>query len=274
MYESAVTSLNKQLDAATADSDADDPFVILTPFIKKEITAPYIQLKSEKLIDDTAHWMGGGSAVPVVSFSDLKEKLIKQHASLIEELESAVVEMESAVKEANTQEVDAAGQFTASDLKKFLQSDFTIPVGQYLFSMKLIVRSIWILLVASAALICFNLLCIFLIAAGLQSKLRWMGTTFLLTALWNIPGAFIGAGSSVVLATVLTKNMHGIAEAIARQCMEILIHPMLLSYTRITGGAVIALGILSFGMIILAFFLHPTEVYSVPPVPQKTKKRK
>lgn len=280
-YESAVGALNTKIEATTADAAADDPVAtIIVPFVQKEITPSYVRNKVEKLIDDTAVWIGGGMTPPILSFTDLKEKLIRQHRDIIDQLQSAADQMTSVQQSASEEPGDASGDtggtppmpFNAGDIQKFLQSDFTIPVGPYLSGMKFMVTFTWYMLLICAGLMGFNTLLIVLIASGLQSKLRWVGITFLLTALWNIPGALLGAGSSVMAATILTENIHGNGASFVKPFIETIITPILLTYTRMTGGVVIALLIVSIGMIVLSFIAKPAEV--VVSAPTKSKKRK
>jgi hypothetical protein len=276
-HDTAVNELNKQMDLMTSNSDADDPFTILAPFVKKEITPTYVQGKIELLIDDTSAWISGATVTPpVISFADLKEKLIKQNKHMITQLESAVSQMESTQQEVSSQPSDDSMQTPAiniGDIQKFLKSDFTIPIGTYLFGFKQMIQISQYVLFISGGLLAFNLLLIVLIAPGVQSKLRWVGSTLLFTAIWNIPGALIGVGSAVMIVPILTQHLHGIAAVVAKPFTETLITPILLTYTRITGGVVITLFIVSIGMLILSFIATPVEV-AVSPVPQKSNKKK
>lgn len=278
LYDTAVSELQKQLNAMAEAGQSKDPFAIIEPFVKKEITPPYIREKAEKLIDDTSVWLSGGTASPAVSFVDLKEKLVKQNKKMIGDLEAAIAQISTnpdgtlpALGDGGENAgMSAPPTFTADDFRKFMGSDFTIPVGKYLGGLKFFLNAAWYTLIISGAVLALNLLMILLVAPGLQSKLRWMGATLLITALWNIPGALLGAGSAAMIVGVLTQNVRIFSAAMAKPLVETLITPVLLTYTRFTGGAVIALLIVAIGMIILSFVTKPVAV-GITPSPVKAK---
>jgi hypothetical protein len=275
VYQSAISEFHKHIDTASQEATSDDPVRLLGPFVKKEISARYIQDKMETLIDDTQGWVMGKRGEPVLSFKDLKDKLVRQNRNIVMELEKAVKEMEQVQKEMPVGEggVGTPEQmpFSSKDLDKFLKSDFEMPMGVYLGWLKTTSAVLYILGVV--LLVCYSLsgLLIVLLAPGLQAKLRWIGGTLLLTGLWNIPGAVLSTGSAVVIAKTFTQGITGAQYVLP--FIETFLASIITSYARVTTGALVMMFIFSIGTLIVSFLVKPQAVpSSASKPPSKTKK--
>lgn len=251
MYVTVVSELHKQIDEASGDN----PMVIVGPFIKKELTATYLQGKIETLIDDTENWIKGKGESPVLSFKDLKEKLVRQNRNIIAELESAMKELDSLPEQA---EEGGKMPFSSKDLEKFLNSDFVIPVGAHVEWVKVLASSMYILGIILVVSYGLSVLSIILLASSIQSKLRWVGWTILLTALWNIPLIVLSAGSVAVLGTAVMQSEQ--VTLYVLPFVETFLTPIIASYAKITTVFVVSGGIFSVGILILSLFINPQAV--------------
>jgi hypothetical protein len=278
VYTSAVAELHKHIDLLSEEGERDDPLVIAGPFIKKEISPAYIKGKVETFIDDTQAWIKGKSGEPVLSFKDVRDKLVTQNKNIVNQLENMLKEMEAQQKNMEdqyaSQDQEAGSEkmpFTSRDFETFLTSDFTLPMGVYIGWLKTTVAVMHILGIVLAICYGLSLLLIILLASSLQSKLRWVGWTFLLTAVWNIPGIFLSAGSSVMLTKMVTQSIDG-AQYIT-PFVETLMTPVIASYARMTSGVTVALFIFSIGILIVSSLAKPAQVTIVSPKSSnKTKK--
>jgi hypothetical protein len=277
VYTSTISALHKQIDEVVTDAAEDDPLVIVGPFIKKELTATYVQKKAETFIDDTHGWIAGTSGEPVLSFTDMKEKLMGQNKNMIAQLQVAVTDMEAQqhampdISDDGNEQANAEKlPFSSNDLDAFLKSDFTVPMGKQLGWMKALVTIATVVGIGLGVSYALSLLLLIVLAPSLQSKLRWVGWTFLLTALWNIPGIAISAGAAFIFTKALTQTLH---EAVyISPFIETFLTPVFVSYTRIASQACMVMGISAIGMLILSFMVKHSPHITSAKAPLKKKK--
>jgi hypothetical protein len=77
IYEATAKTLPKLIESSNDKESPVSPedLTTLEDFAKNEVTASYIQGKSEEMIDDTYNWVSGKTEkAPSISFIDLKEK--------------------------------------------------------------------------------------------------------------------------------------------------------------------------------------------------------
>lgn len=211
-YSQAINELNKQINNTLTNDNSDQASALIAPIIKKEITPEYLQLKTEKLIDDTNDWMTGkNNNPPVISFLDLKEKIIAQNAQLFTTLEQLNKEYELQ-KEAIKKEAAINGEIPQNqeippfDFNKIIKSDFSIPIGKNLNFLKTFYWYTTTGLPIIGIILIILLTVITLLSDSNPAKLRWLGLTFLSSAIWNTLPLLLLLFSSKLLISSLTQN--------------------------------------------------------------------
>ncbi len=154
----------------------------LTTFVRRELTAKYLQSKVEKFIDDTEDWASGArKEAPVISFVEVKDKLTKQNPQLVTELKRLSEDLKK-------QEGDTSGfnidEFIASDWRiAFQEKDLTwIKIWYWnaalgVFLLPLILGGI--------------LFGLYKLSDSLSSTFKWVGTAFTAGALWLVPSLVV-----------------------------------------------------------------------------------
>ena len=150
------------------------------------LTPAYVKAKVEKAVDDSALWITGKSKEePVISFRDLKDKFLAQNP----EMQDTFSEMEN-MPEAD-ESMDSFGQEEEADPQAFMKdlakNDFTYPLKDVLSGLKFVNLIISVLLPVLVILMVLSILLIVHKSPDAKSKFRWVGITFLLSAL----GGFI-----------------------------------------------------------------------------------
>lgn len=211
-YSQAISELTRQVDNALSNDNSDQTSALIAPIIKKEITPEYLQLKTEKLIDDTNDWMTGkNNNPPVISFLDLKEKIIAQNAQLFTTLEQLNKEYElqkEAIKKeaAINGEIPQNQEIPSFDFNKIIKSDFSIPIGKNLNFLKTFYWYTTTGLPIIGIILIILLAVITLLSDSNPAKLRWLGLTFLSSAIWNTLPLLLLLFSSKLLISSLTEN--------------------------------------------------------------------
>ncbi len=191
-----VTLIDQPSDTQDTQSQADD---LLGPFIKQQFTAEYLQQKTETFIDDTYFWMQGKTTTPpVISLKELKDNINAQNPGLFSQLQELSTQMKEEQKQAAAQDPTMATPPDSFDLDKFINSDFSIPVGKNLSFMKQGYQMYTTGLPIIAIALLLAILFIVLLSDGLKSKLRWAGATLLVA----IPAGIL----PIFLTFFLSKN--------------------------------------------------------------------
>jgi len=262
VYARAVTDLYAQIDASVQTGAADDPLTLIGPFIRREITVTYVQKKAETLIDDTSAWLAGRGAPPVLSFKDLKDKLIAQNRDVVTQLEAMSREIaqaqEAAKKEATDQGVQGSDMpsFNPADLQKFLQSDFSIPVGTQFAWVKSFVTFFRSAAVVLGALYLLVIVGMIALSDTVGSRLRWIGMTLLVIAVWNVPGIFVSTALTTLPGTLSHQSVT--VSAYAAPVVQAIFAPLLASYATTARTSVFIFGILATLLIIASFIIKTT----------------
>ncbi|MBI4973855.1 hypothetical protein HZC27_04565 [Candidatus Roizmanbacteria bacterium] len=254
LYTNALAAVEKQVNSTNTDS-AEDPLAILWPLLKKEVSPQYLQKKIETLVDDIAAWSTGKSnSPPTLSIQDLKEKIMKQNrqviSTLIEVSKEVRKQQEEAIRMAKEsgQTVPEQGKLPAFDLEKILNSDFTLPLGQYLTWLKLLYFFTHTGLYIVGGIMLAEVILIMALSGGKKAKLRWIGFTLLFGFLLNIfPFFVVSAGAKLFLAS-MTQNGSSIP-LFAINILTSLVNPFLAHYIlnmQISMGVALASSILAF----------------------------
>lgn len=254
LYTNAISEVEKQINSATSES-GEDPFVVLWPLLKKEITPQYLQQKTETLVDDITAWATGkSSSPPTLSVQDLKEKVVKQNQQVINTLIEVSKEVKKQQAEAirlakeNGQAVPEQGKLPEFDLEKIIKSDFTLPLGKYLTLLTLLYFFTHTGLYIIGGIMLIELVLIILLSGGKKAKLRWVGFTFLFGFLLNIlPFIMVSAGAKLFLASMAQAGSS--VPLFATRILTALVDPALTHYVlnmQIGMGVALAASILIF----------------------------
>ena len=242
IYTTAVKQLHAVIDDATDKGDSEDPVVLVGPFVKKEITPVYIKGKVETFIDEMGDWTSGKRTTPpTISFGDLKEKLMKQNKSLIQDIEQAVAQYNDQKKqmdeEAKTNEQlgsEEAAPLPDIDIATVLKSDFQVPAGTYLGWIKtMAILSYFGTMITSISLVVL-LFGILLLGENDPSRLRWVGMTLLMSFIWNVPMYGLWSFASVMMMKMLSENVLHVP-VVYVPLVTSLLNPILQSYLRVGG---------------------------------------
>lgn len=276
VYSKAVTELTKQVDNALTNENSDQISALIAPIIKKEITPEYLQLKTEKLIDDTNYWMvGKNNTPPVISFQDLKEKILAQNARTITTLQQLSKEYELQ-KEELKKEAVANGELPENqdlpsfDFNKIIDSDFSIPVGKNLNFLKTFYWYVTTGLPIIGIVLFILLAVIIFLSDSKSAKLRWLGLTFLSSAIWNTFPLLILFFSSKLLITFLVQNkdIPSFLVSLSTGFLPLLVD----KYTKFAGTAIVIFLLLFLVCLLASFFMKtPKNPTKKKPISSKKK---
>jgi len=265
-YSKAVNELTRQIDNALTNDNSDQAAALIAPIIKKEITPEYLQLKTEKLIDDTNDWMTEkNNNPPVISFLDLKDKIITQNAQIITTLEELNKEYELQKEEIKKEaaingELSQNQEMPSFDLNKIIKSDFSIPIGKNLNFLKTFYWYTTTGLPIIGVILIILLVVITLLSNSNPAKLRSLGLTFLSGAIWNILPLLLLFFSSKLLTSSLTQNkdIPSLFISLSTGFLPLFVD----KYTKFAGTAAV--------IFLLIFIACLIASYSIKP-PAKTK---
>lgn len=272
-YSKAVDEIYKQIDKTLTDDNSDQAAILIAPMIKKEITPQYLQDKTEKFIDDTNDWMTGkNNSPPVLSFKDLKEKILAENASTITLLEQLNKEYEQQKNQLRNEagisgEIPQDQQLPSFDLNKIIKSDFSIPVGKNLGFLKTFYWLSTSGVIFIGVFLSILLIMITLLNSDNPSKLKWIGLTFLSSAVWNILLLLTLLLTSKSLIEFLNQNKD--IPSIIVLLSNNLIPPLTDKYAKFA-GTIIILFTTIFIVFLIAFIISknsqiPYQTKRVPP---------
>lgn len=231
----------------SAAADNEDLVLIAGPFIKRELTAGYIRVKTEQLIDDTESWMKGKTEnSPVLSFADIKNKLTEKNYTLLsrleafsEELAKEKVKLRKQAENENDPETRAAlNNLPDFDFNSFVKSDFSIPLGKHFKGLKLLYVLTQTGLFIIGFILLLALLLIYIVNTSQKQRFRWFGIVFILAFIWNAgPWLFINLASKLITGYVLLNND---IPAFVHPLFDTLVTPILNTYFQ-TGGIMLLL---------------------------------
>lgn len=139
--------------------------------VKERLTSSYLQGKTERAVDSSYQWITKSSdTAPTISFSEIKEDVIKKNPELLTFLDQQPTSQDS--EQINKMQIE---------FNNFVKSDFTVNLDTYLGGVKntysllrIIHPVIGLLLFASLAIIVFQ-------NKMWDQRLKWLGATFGIT---------------------------------------------------------------------------------------------
>jgi len=163
-------------------------------YVDPRFTPQYFRDKTEETLDSSAAWITGRSQnTPSVSFREIKEDIQKTHPDLL----TAIQEVPTAQQlERSGMDERQAAQYLdqAKQLRTFTANDFTVPLGQYLYSVKFVYYALQFAEPIFIIILLFSLVMITLFANSTPEKCKWLGITFMLSS-------FLGFGISYLYNT-------------------------------------------------------------------------
>lgn len=180
----------------------------LEAIILASLTPEYTKLKTEEVIDAGYFWITDASTnTPSVSFPEIKEQVLKQNPQLLSELTAMSQELQSqsVPEEMNDEELAQFEQMRDNSqmLITFVENDFSLPLDTYLQGVKGFYSVLKIVL---PVLIIVLILCLIILLFGnksLHSRLTWIGTTLMLSA---ISGFVVIAFQTILLSFLVSTT--------------------------------------------------------------------
>jgi hypothetical protein len=275
---------NVLINIDSGDTDAGQ----LNEILSKRITSDYLQKKIETAIDDSQSWIKGKTtAPPVISFSEVKEDILSQNPDLMVSLKNAASQKSTqpSVAEAsndapsseNQMDQGTTDQSTAASLSKLVQQDFSIPLSQYLGVFKSLNTAMQIALPILGILALGSLLLIVILSHGTSSKLKWVGSTFFVSALWGFGIIFFQSILVSIMTQLAQSNQNDVLSVIWPVVLEI-IKQYMHSFINYQGIAGIGMLVFAAGcFIVLSMInnpvLQPNQKAAVPSLKKATKKK-
>jgi hypothetical protein len=182
VYLTIYTEMVKTIETSKKESNGDDPLVLIGPFLKKEVTAEYIQQKTEQTIDDSQAWVTGKTtSPPVISFSDLKEKLVTKNAKLIAQLKELEAEYK---KEKPKMDAESEEKMPEINFSDWLEKEPVIPLVKYIGWLKPVYQLVQYGTIIFGLLLFVYLVGMMGLSASISAGLKWLVTTVWLAAGW------------------------------------------------------------------------------------------
>lgn len=181
------------------------------PNIEEILTASYIQGKAEKAVDDSSSWITGKSInPPVLSFKDIKEKFLAANPDIknsLTQIANTPIEDSSIPSQENGQDPQAM-------VKSLVKNDFSFPLNGSLIGLKQGYTVISILLPILILLMALSLFGITMRSHGTKSKLRWIGFTFIFSAVSGF-GVFIVFQFAIFMVLkIMAENSNAVVTAL------------------------------------------------------------
>ena len=188
----------------------------LETIIREYITPTYIQSKAELAIDDSRDWIVGETSIPpVISFVDLKERVLEKNPELLKSFEEMSADLEkndsipleeSTVAEESEQiEMEPQAKEMQQGIQSFMQSDFSIKLEPYLLGVKSFYSlgkiTIYILLAfLSGAILFLSVLC-----QSWSSRFKWIGGTLFITGIYGFAIVFLNTGIVSFFTSIISS---------------------------------------------------------------------
>jgi hypothetical protein len=200
------TQITDFIHSSLESEPQDNPLRILQPIIEKEITETYLEQKVIAVLDDSEAWITGKSQKePVISFVDIKEKLMKINPAIISQLETVEKEYngkrEQIQNEMKENSENKNIDLPELNISSFLKKDPEIKLGTLLAGLKtsfFFTQSgfyiVGILLLIYLGIIVIN-------CPSNKARMQTLSIVAFLSAGWN----YVLYSSTVILIPLLEK---------------------------------------------------------------------
>ncbi len=189
IYEVFGEMIIKNTKAGLLTDDSAKSEVKIVDEMLGEFNQDYLKLKSEQFIDDTSFWITGKTSTPpVISFVDIKEKIIKKNPQIITAIKEIEEESKKAELSTDSKELTADDQTfdrqNFSDFATLLKKDPVIKVGNNLMFLKSIYLIYKYGFMALIALALLSILAVYFLSG--QNRMRAVA--------WCLAAAVAGQG--------------------------------------------------------------------------------
>lgn len=190
-----VSSLIINAPVNPAAPQAPDEFNSL---VTERFTPTYVQTKTEKLVDDSYVWLTKNGPSPVLSFNEVKGDLLAIEPTLQIQLQ----EMQTIENSNDDYSAEGSLNEFASDptvnqeqdaLSTLMQSNFTIPVGEYFQVLKTLYDAAKIIHPILGIILLALIVTMVKLSYTTTSRLRWTGAMILTAAIVGFGMVFFNA---------------------------------------------------------------------------------
>lgn len=168
------------------------------------ITPQYVKGKVEKAVDDSALWITGRTETPpIVSFKDIKDEFLASNPDIQGSLEEMAEMPQEEYGEYGTNE-------DPQELMRSLsKNDFSYSLKDSLSSLRMGHTIISILLPVLAILMVVSIVLIIVLSPDGKSKFRWIGVTFLLSAVGGFLVFHVFQFIVIIVLKMIIENSSG-----------------------------------------------------------------
>jgi len=254
-------------------NSGDENSLILNELVRSTFTPDYIQKKVETTIDSSSNWITGKSSKPpVLSFTDLRDKINEQYPQLLPALENASQQMaQQAQQQNNLSDQQKQQAITYSQmLSNLAKSNFTIPLNTYLKGFKDFYTAVRILQPITALLLIICLIFLYVKNNTLETRLRWIGFALLLGGILGFCLAYGNMEVIQFLSVFVAKNSNHNIQLYSPIVLQFIKHfiTVYASYQKTASWIVVVAGI---GCIIGTFFIKNASAPAI--LATKSKKK-
>lgn len=262
--ELARKNIYTQINSQLLKLDNEDPeSQIVNSFLQSTLTPQYIQTKAETTIDSSFDWIRGKSATPpVLSFKDVKDKIVAQNPQLLSTIEDLAKEIknqpipqdQSADNTAPQEQPDAQALKGMDALTALAKSDFSIKLDQYLAGVKNFYNILRILQPILSVLLLIYLVLLFVLNKTWPSRLKWVGVTFIVSGILGFGVVLFDSYLLSALSNFVSVNPNQVVKIISPIVVQI-IKRFVNSYINYQTTASIVLLIIGAGAFAAGLFI-------------------
>lgn len=187
-YPKLVSGLDTAIAASLNNEKTTEDVKTVLPMVQKIITAEFIQIKLEKLIDDGFSWFNGKTHVaPSISIVEFKDVLIAQNPDLAKQLQiKTTAEDTKPISVDPEYDYGVAHVSASSATNQAINNKLTISLEKYfVYGKTILTYGAYVYRVISVLLL-FTLVGIFLLSQTAKSGICWIGVTGFFAVFCNI----------------------------------------------------------------------------------------
>jgi hypothetical protein len=227
---SVYSDISEFLINAEPEGEQNDSTSEISKLVYNRFTPQYIQIKTEKLIDDSHVWITQDGPSPVLSFSDIKDDLLISNPEFESQFNqiAEVSDQQSLQGEINAEESlnEYAGapeaQKEINSIAALAQNNFTVPVGEYFSGIKNFYSIMKIIHPLVAVLLGLSLFTLIKINNSWHERFRWIGGTFITTAIFGFGMVLFNYLAVQHLMEVTSSNAENFLSAFAPIMLQLM----------------------------------------------------
>lgn len=278
LKESAIyTKVSSIIVNPPVDPEAPQTPEELNTLLANRFTPAYVQTKTEKLVDDSYIWLTKNGSSPVLSFSELKEDLLAVDPALqmqLQEMQSTEILNEDMNAEGSLNELasDPAIQQEQDALKTLMDSNFTVPIGEYFQVFKTLYDAAKIIHPIVGVILVALIVILIKVTYSTKSKLRWTGAMFLTAAIVGFGMVFFNAIAVTNLIYASENSSDNLIATFTPVLLEIM-NVAFAHFSVVQNYVNIGLAIIGFILIFIAS-IQQSHIIQSTPTKNKTSVKK